>query len=500
MEAYAHYYRADQIFSEMASEDVFGEMGRELRAALAIDPSFALAEIRLLTQSDGDAKTVSNGLLRLASSQRVPQRYRLQALAALRQMEGHTAEALALYRQAFELDPTDKHTAFDIGDTLLHVYGDREGAQRWFDRVLQLDPRYTRALGHSAWSAADERRYDRMLYWAKRRAEIVPRTPAGGLLVARAQEALGQIEDAERTLLDLQQRFPKKSDPTVSLAELHWRQGDFMRAEADLAPLLKADRRLEDQRDGLRALAHLDARRGRFAQAFLRFDEIAELSRRAVDPEEAAVPFAEKAFWLAFVRGDLPKARAALEAAMRDVRTPVGDALAVFAHPVALALGEQEKARALAAALRGYRSLAEAGAFAAFAEGRRNDAIEILQRLAKSGHGPEQVVWSYQLARWALDEKRPEIAIEYLEWMPRVLPSPGGNAFDYHTGEQDAFYAPSLFLLGKALEMRGETRRAVDAYSQFLEIWKDADPDEPRPAEARARLAALNAVGTSSTP
>jgi len=121
------------------------------------------------------------------------------------------------------------------------------------------------------------------------------------------------------------------------------------------------------------------------------------------------------------------------------------------------------------------------------------DAIEILKRLAKSGHGPEQVVWSYQLARWALEEKRPEVAIEYLEWMPRVPPSAGGNAFDDHTGEQDALYAPSLFLLGKALEMRGEMRRAIEAYSQFLEIWKEADPDEPRPAEARARLAALGA-------
>ena len=110
------------------------------------------------------------------------------------------------------------------------------------------------------------------------------------------------------------------------------------------------------------------------------------------------------------------------------------------------------------------------------------------------------MVWSYQLACWALEEKRPDIAIEYLEWMPRVLPSPGGNAYDSHTGEQDAFYAPSFFLLGKAREMRGETRRAIDAYSQFLAIWKDADPDEPRPAEARARLAALNAGVTASAP
>ena len=52
LEAYAHYYRADQLFSDFSvGEETFDAMARELRAALAIDPSFALAEIRQLTQA-----------------------------------------------------------------------------------------------------------------------------------------------------------------------------------------------------------------------------------------------------------------------------------------------------------------------------------------------------------------------------------------------------------------------------------------------------------------
>jgi hypothetical protein len=118
--------------------------------------------------------------------------------------------------------------------------------------------------------------------------------------------------------------------------------------------------------------------------------------------------------------------------------------------------------------------------------------MEILQRLARLGQGPEQVLWSYQLARWALEERRPDIAIEFLRWIPRVVAAPAHSLFNRHTGELDAFYAPSFFLLGKAFEMRGEMRPAIDAYSKFLEIWKDADADEPRIAEARTRIAALN--------
>jgi hypothetical protein len=135
--------------------------------------------------------------------------------------------------------------------------------------------------------------------------------------------------------------------------------------------------------------------------------------------------------------------------------------------------------------------MAETGAFARWADGRRFDAIDVLQRLARTGHGTEQVIWSHQLARWALEEKRPDIAIEYLEWMPRVVSTPGATIYNDHTGEDDAFDAPKFLLLAKAFEMRGDARRARDAYSHFLDLWKEADDDAPGLDEARARLAAL---------
>jgi tetratricopeptide (TPR) repeat protein len=166
-------------------------------------------------------------------------------------------------------------------------------------------------------------------------------------------------------------------------------------------------------------------------------------------------------------------------------------ALAPFAYYVALAIGEQDLARTFTGEMHAFRSLAEAGAFARWAEGRRGDAIAILQQLARKGHSTEQAMWSYQLARWALEEKRPDTAIEFLEWMPRVLTAPGAIIYNDHTGEDDAFSAPKFLLLGKAYEMRGDPRRARDAYSRFLDLWRDADADAPGLTEARTRLAAL---------
>jgi eukaryotic-like serine/threonine-protein kinase len=497
LQAYAHYFRGDELFSELLVPDSV----REFRTAISLDPSFALAHYKLAYvgsaigyESAGDELHRTLQLI-----DRLPEREHLLALALQHRFEGRTAEAIELYQQALQSDPTDKHTAFEVGDILLHVYGDRAGAARWFQKVLDLDPLYTRAFDHLAWAARDERRYDQLLSWGKLLAERRPNRFLGNLYVAQAQEAYGNIDDAERTLLDVQQRFPTEWEPTVSLAELHWRAGHFMRAEADLAPLLLPTRPLSDRRRALRALSQMEGRRGRLAQAVLRLDEITELSRRAGEPDEAARSIAEKAFWFAFVGNDPAQARAAFEASLREYRHPL--AVLPFAYEVALTLGYQQKAWELASDMRGYRSLGEAEAYARWGEGQRDQAIRILQRRARLGNSAEQVLWSFQVARWALEQRRPDTAIDMVEWIQRSPPAPiNYSPWPEHTGELDALYAPSFFLLGKALEMRGDAHLAVEAFSRFVELWRDADGEIPDLVEAHARLVALRQPRTLDSP
>jgi tetratricopeptide (TPR) repeat protein len=52
-------------------------------------------------------------------------------------------------------------------------------------------------------------------------------------------------------------------------------------------------------------------------------------------------------------------------------------------------------------------------------------------------------------------------------------------------------YAQSFYRLGLIAEKLGDKAGARANYQKFLEIWKDADPDLPEPADARRRLAAL---------
>jgi tetratricopeptide (TPR) repeat protein/TolB-like protein len=52
-------------------------------------------------------------------------------------------------------------------------------------------------------------------------------------------------------------------------------------------------------------------------------------------------------------------------------------------------------------------------------------------------------------------------------------------------------YAKSFYMLGKISEQRGWPGKAIDYYEQFLEVWKDADPDIPELIDAKKRLAEL---------
>ena len=55
--------------------------------------------------------------------------------------------------------------------------------------------------------------------------------------------------------------------------------------------------------------------------------------------------------------------------------------------------------------------------------------------------------------------------------------------------------APTMEAVARMYEQRGDTARAVQAYRDFVEMWKRADPElQPRVAAARKRIEALTPV------
>jgi tetratricopeptide (TPR) repeat protein len=67
------------------------------------------------------------------------------------------------------------------------------------------------------------------------------------------------------------------------------------------------------------------------------------------------------------------------------------------------------------------------------------------------------------------------------------------------TGSWDDFnrgrlLGPAIYRLGELYEGKGERTKAIESYSRFAEMWKEADPSlQPRVAEAKRRIAQLTA-------
>jgi multidrug resistance efflux pump len=63
-------------------------------------------------------------------------------------------------------------------------------------------------------------------------------------------------------------------------------------------------------------------------------------------------------------------------------------------------------------------------------------------------------------------------------------------SFDYNGGV--VYRAEAEELLAQIAEQQGDTAGAMRAYGNFVDLWKDADPElQPRVAAARAALARL---------
>jgi tetratricopeptide (TPR) repeat protein len=52
-------------------------------------------------------------------------------------------------------------------------------------------------------------------------------------------------------------------------------------------------------------------------------------------------------------------------------------------------------------------------------------------------------------------------------------------------------YSQSFYMLGKIWEQKGGTAQAIENYTKFLDLWKNADPGLPEVEDAKKRLAGL---------
>lgn len=463
LEAYQHYFAGvDCLYRPSRATWVTGPGTciEELRKAVGVDPTFALAQYQLAMamasqhELAAEARQAMEVALRYIG--RVPPKEQALIRALASHLDGKDEEAIARYQKLAQEDPADKQVQFLAGDSF-HHRGDLAAAVPYFQRTLELDPSFEWALDHLPQDLGRLGRRDELASLVARLSAMPPSTSVLHAL-AVSNLWLGQSAQAVRSA----KRAVEAGGGSAALDDLalaRFATGDVGGAEAALNKIgapAATDR-----------LAVVLAVQGRRREA-LRI--LAGTGTQRPDPSSFH-------YYLAcLLTGDGdpdPVWREAQEvrALAPDLAPHLAIALAYLGdlgHAADLAAGfrpgavNEEIYRAMVAWRRGDLGAAKAGLRAAEEVDSRPDFTlsPSFLRAEVSASAGEDAEAVEALLRY---QSLPYFGI----WQGWVRPR-------------------SFYLLARSLERLGQKDRARQEIDRLLLLWKGADPDAKLLAEARA--------------
>jgi tetratricopeptide (TPR) repeat protein/tRNA A-37 threonylcarbamoyl transferase component Bud32 len=201
------------------------------------------------------------------------------------------------------------------------------------------------------------------------------------------------------------------------------------------------------------------------------------------------------------LRGDVKRGVADLDAALQA--NPLGSIPAAKDNSTALAwdyamLGEPAKARDVLnkfvaradsqTARENANGVLRTRALIAMDEGRTDSAIAYIRKttIAADGMPTSDCLCVPYLLGIAYD--RGHNADSARKYLGQYVDRRGAGGYNL----DPQFLALSLQRLGELYEQAGDTKRAIDYYTRFIDLWKNSDPDlQPRVNEVKAKVAAL---------
>ncbi len=309
--------------------------------------------------------------------------------------------------------------------------------------------------------------------------------------------AQGRESDARAVLADIRRVFPQSQAPLTLEASMLFSMGAWDSAQRLATRFLVAARDPDERAQGAYLVAAGEQLRGRLGQAERSYrDNIAINELRGLKGSALAASLDVVSTQIWFSR-DTAEARRLLEAAVG--RYPLAEIPAADRPYTALAmtyaqLGQATRARQV---LREYESAVPEGirrgnperhsaaGYLAIAEGRAAEALSHFKawraepNFFRSGS-------AFAVATLMEQAGQADSALAVLE---AVTAKPQHAATLW---ENRWTLAPAYERLGALYEERGQRDKALEALSNFVELWKDADPVlQPRVREAKERMARL---------
>jgi len=462
--------RALQDYSQaVVASDMEGDDDKAialLNEAVQIDTTFAMAYRKLATvlgnSSRDPIRTYQATMRAFRLRERLPDRERYLAEGSYYRLMHEEEQAALAYQKMLDLNPEDWWALNNCG-VVADALGQPEKALDYFRRAYAVAPtplplgniingevrlgRYGDAeksmqefatkfpdnpsiLQRQFWVASSKWQYDLAGKLLQDRMEIVKQSP---YLQGRALGALGMIMAVQGKLEE---------------AERSWRQGAVVLKDAGITSAYF-------DIIGNRTLANLFLREDpRAARAVLE-DALPQFMAADVPPEQR--PYLELISFYSVI-GDQSRAQSLLTEYKSSVDPLVQKSQEIELHQTQgmIALGEHRPQEAIQE-LSAYRE-------------RRGDSplidLPVIGRAYESMGQPDSAIAVYE---------------RYM------------NGHDITRFLDDAWFLPGILVrLGDLYEDRGDRNRAIQYYSRFVDLWKNADPElKPRVRAVQLKLDAL---------
>ena len=458
-------------FIDMGGNPIEG--AERLREAVRIDTGFAMAWRKLgVALSNG-------GMPRARVDSALENAYRFRDRLTER-------ERLLTEGTYFQLGPgRDRRRAIRAYEALLAIDSTESGAANNLGSVLSGRREFARA----------ESIYKRQV--ASGRATSQQYTNLISVLFNG-----GKVEESERTLAEMQQRYPTSLfAQTAPMSYLYYR-GQLDSMETSLEKMT-ADRADIVKLSGLAGLANLSLLRGRIGDLTRYGLEAQRIQQRLGQTVVSAIGDSLQISWLDLLLfDDTAKAVRRVDAALakHDLRAmpaeqrPYGGLAAFYASA-----GQVRKAQAMLAqrdaelsdsVSRRIREPERHAILASIAraEGRYKDAVREFWQADTTYDGPDGSCGVCMLDDIGTTWNAAGVADSAIYYWEKFLNTP-------FFGRQglDAVQKPLILKrLGELYESKGDLANAARRYREFIDLWKNADPPlQEKVADAKYRLARL---------
>ena len=486
LEAYKHFFEGDRYMNDLD----FARAAKEFEKALDLDSTFALAHYKLAYTQWWSRHQLDDAEdhVRLAMEliDRIPQKEQFLVRALNASLEDGFDAQLPYLRAMQKLYPDDKEMLFSIGDISFHIE-EYDTAQVYFERVLELDPEFERSLQHLTWTYLRTDQIQTGYNMARRWADQTQSSEAyqylgnAALMLGNNEEAISHYERASEIA-------PKNAMPKRTLANAYLFSGDTGKSIATLQEIVDGDYKDKAKFEAFVTIAgNVMPYLGRFHEAVALanagLDTLRALGKTEMVPE-LEVGMASIYHW---AWNDLDTAWGMVEktydypdsvksmnywmnlTAFNVLTGRVDEGMKIF---------EEHNKEKIVVPL--FESLAAASSGDCSGAEALLDSISMIPEVKFTSIIFRTAVCYYDAGNY-------KAAVPHFE---RVL------LFENSNLENAFFVALSNYYLGRSYEQLGQSSEALGYYRKFLNIWKDADEDQPKLADARERLAALEASGS----